>query len=142
VTNESSYQPIEHSLAIPSDVNALSQVHAFILDLLASTSYTEDERHEIMLAVQEGVTNAIHHGNNGTPERNVDIRLAIFDTHLEVTIRDQGLGFDFTCVQDPTRPHHRLRTNGRGIMFIENFMDEVCFQRFDQYHELRMVRFR
>lgn len=96
---------------------------------------------EILLAMQEGVTNAIHHGNNGG-KSEVSIYMRLFETHLEVSIQDQGTGFDPTCVADPRKPEHLMRSNGRGIMFIENFMDEVCFKRHNSYHELKMVRFR
>jgi len=141
VTRERPYQPFERQISIPSDVGHLHEVHGFAATLLAGADYSEDEAHEILLALQEGVTNAIHHGNNGG-KSEVSIRMALFDTHLEVSIRDQGEGFDPNCLQDPTLPEFRLRSNGRGILFIENFMDEVCFKRHNSYHELKMVRFR
>ena len=142
MTNEHVHQTLERTFCITSDVAELSRVHSLTTELLGDANYGEDELHEILLAVQEGVTNAIHHGNGGTAECEVTIRLAVFDTHLEINIRDQGTGFDPGCIKDPLLPQHRLRSKGRGIMFIENFMDEVCFELNDQYHELKMVRFR
>lgn len=141
MTNDGTYQPFERNLRIPSDISHLQDVHLFAQSVLGNGDYSEDESDEILLALQEGVTNAIHHGNNGG-KSEVSIRMALFDTHLEVSILDEGHGFDPTCLTDPRLPEHRLRSNGRGIFIIENFMDEVCFKRHDSFHELKMVRFR
>ena len=142
MTTENAYQALERTLCIPSDVTQLATVQSFIKELLGNTRYSQDELEEILLAVQEGVTNAIHHGNGGTTSCEGQILMKIFETHLEVKIRDQGNGFDPSRLDDPRLPQHRLKSKGRGIMFIQNFMDEVCFECNDDYHELKMNRFR
>ncbi len=48
---------------------------------------------------------------------------------LEISIRDEGQGFDPGAVGDPLAPENRLKTSGRGIFYMRTFMDDVRFQR-------------
>ena len=75
-------------------------------------------------------------------EQEVSIKVPLYDSHLEMRIRDKGLGFDRDCLKDPTDPEQLMRCNGRGLLFIENYMDEICFVREADYHELKMIRYR
>ena len=135
-------QVFDHFLAIPSDIKEIERVQAFARSVLDHTSYPVDMRQDIILALQEGVNNAIKHGNgNGSPEE-VSIKITLYDSHLEMRIRDKGLGFDREQLKDPREPEQRLRPNGRGLLFIENYMDEICFVRESGYHELKMIRYR
>jgi anti-sigma regulatory factor (Ser/Thr protein kinase) len=40
-------------------------------------------------------------------------------------IRDEGAGFDFRSLPDPGDPANLERVNGRGMLLIQTFMDEV-----------------
>jgi serine/threonine-protein kinase RsbW len=60
---------------------------------------------------------------------------------VEIEVSDQGEGFDPTSVPDPTDPANILKTSGRGIFLIRNFMDEVeWFARPEGGTTLRMVK--
>jgi len=135
-------QVFDHFLAIPSDIRQISRVQDFARSVLSRTSYPAEMRQDIILALQEGVNNAIKHGNGNGSQEEVSIKMTLYDSHLELRIRDKGLGFDRDCLKDPTEPEQRLRSNGRGLLFIENYMDEICFVRETGYHELKMIRYR
>lgn len=135
-------QLFNHSLAIPSDIKEIDKVQDFARNVLRTSSYPSDIQHDIILALQEGVNNAIKHGNGDAADQEVSINMTLYDSHLELRIRDKGLGFDRDCLKDPTHPEERMRCNGRGLLFIENFMDEICFVRKAEYHELKMIRYR
>ena len=132
---------LEHFLAIPSDFTAIERVQDFAHGVLNQTSYPSDTRQDIILALQEGVNNAIKHGNGNGSQEEVAINMTVFESHLELRIRDKGNGFDPDCLKDPTGPEHRMRCNGRGLMFMENYMDEIYFVRANGYHELKMIRY-
>lgn len=134
-------QALEHFLAIPSDFRAIERVQDFAHSVLSQTEYPSDIRQDIILALQEGVNNAIKHGNGNGSSEEVAINMTVFDSHLELRIRDKGAGFDPDCLEDPTGPDRRMRCNGRGLMFMENYMDEIYFVRADGYHELKMIRY-
>lgn len=135
-------QVFDHFLAIPSDIKEIERVQVFARNVLSSTNYPSDTRQDIILALQEGVNNAIKHGNENDAEHEVSINMTLYDSHLEMRIRDKGNGFDRDCLEDPTSPEQRMRCNGRGLLFIENYMDEICFVREPGYHELKMIRYR
>ncbi len=140
--NLSNKQVFNHFLAIPSDIKEIEKVQDFARNALSNTNYPSEIRQDIILALQEGVNNAIKHGNGNESEQEVSIKVTLYDSHIEMRIRDKGLGFDRDCLKDPTDPEQRMRCNGRGLLFIENYMDEICFIRKTDYHELKMIRYR
>jgi serine/threonine-protein kinase RsbW len=71
--------------------------------------------------------NAIKHGNAQDPERRVRIEFAIADEGLEVTVKDEGKGFDPEGVADPLQEENLLKADGRGMFFMRSFMDEVAY---------------
>ena len=79
----------------------------------------------IDLAVRESVANAVKHGNKFDPVKTVDVRFSDVDRGLEITVRDHGSGFSVDEIDDPTQPENLLKANGRGILFMRSFMDEV-----------------
>jgi serine/threonine-protein kinase RsbW len=89
----------------------------------------EDTIHWIGVAVRESVINAIKHGNQGDAGKRVFVEFerAAHDTAAELTIRvrDQGRGFDPALLADPLAPENILKSSGRGIFLIRNFMDDV-----------------
>jgi len=93
----------------------------------------DDTIHWIGVAVRESVINAIKHGNQGDSAKRVFVEFerAALDTSAELTIRvrDQGLGFDPSLLADPLAPENILKSSGRGIFLIRNFMDDVQLVR-------------
>ncbi len=87
----------------------------------------DDGSHWIGMAVREAVANAIKHGNK------LDLRKKVFTTFnldngfLDITIADEGDGFDPATVSDPLNPQNLMKTSGRGIFYMRTFMDEVDY---------------
>ncbi len=79
----------------------------------------------IDLAVRESVANAVKHGNKFDETKEVEIGFARLDDGFEMTVRDFGGGFEVDDIPDPTNPENLLKANGRGILFMKTFMDEV-----------------
>ena len=48
---------------------------------------------------------------------------------LEVSVQDEGEGFEPEEVADPLAPENLLKSSGRGIFFMRNFMDDVQLRR-------------
>ncbi len=100
--------------------------------------------HWVGVAVRESVINAIKHGNQNDATKHVFVE---FETHemavpeLSIRVRDQGAGFDPEEVADPLAPENLLKSSGRGIFLIRNFMDDVRLQRAPEGGmEIRMVK--
>ena len=105
----------------------------------------EDAVHWIGVAVRESVINAIKHGNREEYGKLVtvefDVAPVAAPSELVVRVLDQGEGFDPEEVADPLAPENILKSSGRGIFFMRNFMDDVTLRRGDEGGmEVRMVK--
>ncbi|TAF77982.1 MAG: ATP-binding protein [Bacteroidetes bacterium] len=81
----------------------------------------------IMVAVTESVNNAIIHGNHQDTEKKVFLTFELQSDKLKATVEDQGTGFDFENLPDPTAPENINKIGGRGVFLIKNLSDEVRF---------------
>ncbi len=88
----------------------------------------EEALFAIDLAVRESVANAVKHGNKFDEAKQVKITFSSDERGLEIVVRDFGTGFLVDDVPDPTDPDNLLKANGRGILFMNTFMDEVEWQ--------------
>lgn len=95
----------------------------------------EDLAYRIVLLATEAVTNAIEHGNKMDASKQVFFRLAVGEDRIEITVEDQGAGFDPAKTDDPTESEHLFREGGRGLLFMEEMADGVEFEK-----EGRLVR--
>jgi serine/threonine-protein kinase RsbW len=93
----------------------------------------EDQLHWVSVAVRESVINAIKHGNQHDETKRVVVEFSPFPSHqpeeLVIRVRDQGDGFDPGELADPLAPENIMKSSGRGIFLIRNFMDEVVLDR-------------
>jgi serine/threonine-protein kinase RsbW len=105
----------------------------------------EDAVHWVGVAIRESVINAIRHGNRNDESKHVFVEFhspsAGDESVLTIFVRDQGEGFDPETVANPLEPDNLLKSSGRGIFLIRNFMDEVHLQRAPEGGmEVRMVK--
>ncbi len=118
---------IIESLQIPSDYQSMSTVEKLIDKVCNNVGVNEDSYGNVLIAVTEAVNNAIQHGNNANASLQIDV--AVLDSANSVcfSIKDQGSGFDFNNLPDPTSPENILKENGRGIFLMNNLADKVEF---------------
>ena len=104
----------------------------------------EDAMHWVSVAIRESVINAIKHGNRNDSSKHVFVEFETATTdvpQLAIRVRDQGEGFDPEQVADPLDTDNLLKSSGRGIFLIRNFMDDVQLQRAPEGGmEIRMVK--
>ncbi len=81
----------------------------------------------IMIAVTESVNNAILHGNNSESNKSVTLKLELDDNIIKFIISDEGNGFNYETLPDPTSPENLDKIGGRGIFLMKNLCDEVHF---------------
>jgi serine/threonine-protein kinase RsbW len=85
----------------------------------------------------EATNNAIIHGNNSDPNKNVKIEIQMLEKELKVLIEDQGIGFDHKNIPDPTAPENVEKINGRGIFLMERLSDEILYLEEGRIVELK-----
>jgi serine/threonine-protein kinase RsbW len=93
----------------------------------------DDALHWVGVAVRESVINAIKHGNGEDERKRVHVEFTMLngDTPpgIAIRVRDEGAGFDPGTIPDPLAPENVLKSSGRGIFLIRNFMDELQLRR-------------
>ena len=112
-------------LRLPSRLEAVSEGANAVAEFLNRAGVGEEAAFGIDMAVREGIANAVIHGNKLDEEKLVTITVARSADSLEITVRDQGQGFNSETISDPTAEENILKTSGRGIFLMRNFMDEV-----------------
>ena len=120
---------MEKSLQINSKIENLRKVEKLVDELSAEYNISSDIYGNILIAVLEAANNAILHGNKLNENKIVKIVLNIEDTLLKFKIEDEGIGFDYKNVPDPTAPENIENVNGRGIFLMEKLSDRMEFSR-------------
>lgn len=144
----------EHSrILLPSDPSLVQRVAIYLGEHAVIIGSCPIEREvQVTTALAEALNNAILHGNMeisselregegdafhrlmqerrvGAPfkDRQVEVNVHVTDEAISWTIRDEGPGFDWKTVPDPTDGDNVLRSWGRGILIMRSFADDVQF---------------
>ena len=112
-------------LSLPSRIDTVATAAALVAEFLSRSGITEDAAFGIDMAVREAVTNAVLHGNNEDENKTVAVTIKSSPDAVEISVHDQGAGFNPEDVPDPTAEENILKASGRGIFFMRSFMDEV-----------------
>lgn len=124
-------------LKIPSDIGNLRLVEKAIDELSLELDLSDEVYGNVLVATMEATNNAIIHGNNSDPNKNVKIEINFLEKELSVHIEDQGVGFDYSSVPDPTAPENLEKINGRGIFLMERLSDEIIYLEEGRIVELK-----
>jgi len=116
---------------IPSFVNKLLEKLKPLL--------LEKDVFNIKLSLEEALVNAVKHGNKLRADLFVEVIAEAEDGVLRIKVKDQGEGFDFNNLPNPTQNDNLQKTSGRGIFLIRNLMDKVEF--FDCGKGVEMIKF-
>jgi serine/threonine-protein kinase RsbW len=112
-------------LSLPSRIDTVATAAAAVAEFLSREGISDDAAFGIDMAVREAVTNAVLHGNNEDENKTVAVTIKSSPDAVEISVHDQGPGFNPEEVPDPTADENILKASGRGIFFMRSFMDEV-----------------
>lgn len=130
--------PTRLVFTIPSDLSAGRAVQKQILDDVRRHGFEGNTFFAINLALEEALTNAIRHGNRLDPKKSVRVEAEVTTQRVEISIEDDGPGFDRRSIPDPTAEENLEKCSGRGILLIEAYMSNVTWDRGGR--RLRMVK--
>lgn len=114
-------------ISIPSEFGSISKVETLIDSICSKLSINEDYYGNVLIAVTEAVNNAIQHGNGQNTDLNVDVAVGDKKTDFCFSVQDQGEGFEFDDLPDPTAPENIEKEHGRGIFLMRSLAEEVEF---------------
>jgi serine/threonine-protein kinase RsbW len=103
-------------------------IESFIDNAKERFQLDDDIYGNIMIAVTEAVNNAIKHGNANDKSKNVFLSLSLDESMIRFIIRDEGSGFNYENLPDPTAPENIEKLGGRGIFLMKHLSDEVDFK--------------
>jgi serine/threonine-protein kinase RsbW len=116
------------SLKINSKADNLRLVERLVDDVCQIYNVNEDSYGNILIAVTEAVNNAMHHGNQNNPDKYVQIGFETSDKQLIFNIKDEGPGFDYESLPDPTDPANLDKVHGRGVFLMKHLADKLEFK--------------
>jgi serine/threonine-protein kinase RsbW len=115
-------------LSFQSKPENIAIVERLIDEMCEQHSVIEEHYGDILIAMTEGVNNAIVHGNKLDINKSVSVEYEKRGKDLFFRISDEGAGFDYENLPDPTAPENLERPNGRGVFLMRNLADECLFE--------------
>lgn len=127
----------ENQIKIASDPENIVQLEEFI-DRLRDTEEIGDEVYgNIIISMTEAVNNAIIHGNGCDINKHVTITFERKGNTISFTIEDEGEGFDYNNLPDPTDPDNLEKLTGRGVFLMNQLSDMLIFSGGGQSVEMQ-----
>lgn len=118
---------IEEMMVLNSDIGNIPKVEVFVENIVDRFNVAPEIYGNILISLTEAVTNAIIHGNGKDYAKKVQVILERGDKNLTFKVTDEGPGFDFTSLPDPTAPENLLRVGGRGVFMMQQLSDAITF---------------
>ncbi len=102
--------------------------------------FCEDDRHWLLLCLDEAIVNAMIHGNEGDPRLCIDVRVGSKEDTKQwiIMVSDEGEGFSPEDVPDANDPDSLLLEHGRGILLMNEWLDELVY--YDNGSTIYMAR--
>jgi serine/threonine-protein kinase RsbW len=117
----------KQQLELDSASESIHIVEKLIDTICSNYKVNEDHYGNILVAITEAVNNAIYHGNKAKPGKKIHVTFASSPQSIMFTVRDEGEGFDFKHLPDPTDPKNLEKPTGRGVFLMHRLADDVKF---------------
>lgn len=127
-------------LTIQSKLDNISQIEKLVDEVSDQFKLSSDLYGKLLIATIEAVNNSIVHGNKLDETKKVDVTVVVNDNQIVITIIDEGTGFDFNNVPDPTTPENIENVSGRGVFLMKKLADEIKFNNRGSLVELLFNR--
>ena len=115
-------------LRFDSKPENIAVVEKLIDKISADHGIVAEHYGNVLIAMTEGVNNAIVHGNKLDETKSVSVLCAIDEKTLVFRITDEGPGFDYDNLPDPTAPENIEKPHGRGVFLMRHLADECAFE--------------
>lgn len=116
-----------YTLQLPSTEESITQLELLIENIADRYQVSEDTFANMMTCLNEALINAIKHGNKMDPEKKVIVNAEVDPKRIIWTVTDEGPGFDYNDLPDPTAPENLENLTGRGVFIIKHLADQCIF---------------
>ncbi len=131
---------LHKSWQLKSTEAEVKKVSGEILKCLEDHEFGEDMVFAVHLSLEEAFVNAIKHGNHGDPQKKILVECLITPEKFDISITDEGFGFDPNGVPDPRCNGNLYKSCGRGVLLIQSYMDVVEYN--SRGNCIHMIRYR
>jgi len=132
--------PINCSIVVDSKPSAVVEVCKQILSGLEEHNFGKDDIFAVHLTLEEAFLNAVKHGNKMDPTKKVKIDYSVDSEKVEISITDEGAGFEPESVDDPRFGEGLYEPGGRGLLLMNSYMDTVKYNKLG--NAVYMVRYK
>jgi serine/threonine-protein kinase RsbW len=116
-----------YTLQLPSVLESITELETLIEAIADKYKVSEDTFGNMMTCLNEVVNNAIVHGNKLDPDKKVIVNVEIEPKRITWTITDEGPGFDYVHLADPTAAENIENLSGRGVFIVKMLADQCVF---------------
>jgi serine/threonine-protein kinase RsbW len=116
-----------YTLQLPSKEESITKLEDLIESLSDTYNISEDTFANMMTCLNEALINAIKHGNKMDPDKKVIINADVDNRRVIWTVTDEGTGFDYVHLADPTAPENVENLTGRGVFIMKHLADQCIF---------------
>jgi serine/threonine-protein kinase RsbW len=124
------------SITINSDIEKLRVVETLVDTLSKKLGIPDEVYGKILISTVEAVNNAILHGNKGDASKMVTVNFTADGNMFDVTVTDEGEGFKYNSLPDPTDPANIENLHGRGVFIMRSLADAIEYN--DAGNEVKM----
>ncbi|MCB0641654.1 MAG: ATP-binding protein [Phaeodactylibacter sp.] len=114
-------------LRFASNPRNVAKVDSFVEKVVNRYKLSPDTHGNILISLTEAVTNAIRHGNKNDENKKVEVKMEKSANKLSIRVCDEGHGFDYNSLPDPTQPCNRAKCGGRGVFLMRELSDRLEF---------------
>lgn len=124
------------SISIASDIENLTVIETMVDTLSKRLGISDEVYGKILISTVEAVNNAIMHGNRGDSTKKVTVVVKSDGNIFDVTVTDEGEGFSYGNIPDPTDPRNIENLHGRGVFIMKSLADSIEYN--SSGNEVRM----
>ena len=118
----------QYTLQLPSKLESVITVENFVDTLSEKYAFSDEIYANVLTCLSEVVINAVVHGNKQNENKKVYLNLEVIEgKRLIFTVADEGEGFDYNNLPDPTSPQNLENLTGRGVFIVKRLADQCIF---------------
>jgi serine/threonine-protein kinase RsbW len=116
-----------YTLQLPSVRESITVLENLIEEIADKHQISDDTFANMMTCLNEIAINAIVHGNKLDPSKKVIVNVEVDAKRATWTVTDEGDGFDYVHLADPTAPENLEKLTGRGVFIVKHLADQCVF---------------
>ncbi|MDX2001517.1 MAG: ATP-binding protein [Chitinophagales bacterium] len=119
----------DFKIKIASNPDNIVEVENFIDQIRETINIGDDVYGNIIISLTEAVNNAIIHGNECDENKEVTVSCKKDGHKIVFSVTDEGEGFDYNNLPDPTDPENLEKLTGRGVFLMKQLSDLLVFSK-------------